>query len=156
MSPHSRTARPAIAGKLASMILPLSLVGLAVSVYLLIDHYTATAPLACPEGTVVNCERVTTSPQSMILGLPVALFGVVYFVAMATLSWPGAWPPRNRWTAGLRAGLATGGVASVIYLVYVELFIVDAICLWCTAVHALVLAIFAGVAISLAVDPDPL
>jgi uncharacterized membrane protein len=37
------------------------------------------------------------------------------------------------------------GVGMVLYLVYAELFILDAICLWCTAVHVLALALFAVV-----------
>jgi uncharacterized membrane protein len=38
----------------------------------------------------------------------------------------------------------------VLYLVYAELFILDAICLWCTAVHVLALALFAVVGVGAA------
>jgi uncharacterized membrane protein len=34
------------------------------------------------------------------------------------------------------------GLAGVFYLVYVELFVAGAICLWCTVVHALIVGIF--------------
>src|SRR5580700_568709 len=44
--------------------LALSLCGLGVSVYLTVAHYTAPAVLACPDTGVINCEKVTTSPES--------------------------------------------------------------------------------------------
>jgi uncharacterized membrane protein len=46
---------------------------------------------------------------------------------------------------GLRVAGAVVGVLSVIYLVWVELFRVDAICLWCTAVHVASVALLAAV-----------
>ena len=38
--------------------------------------------------------------------------------------------------------LATAGAVTVVYLVYVELFRVDAICLWCTGVHLTAVTLF--------------
>ena len=88
MPPRSRVT---VSGHRGTAVLALALVGLAVSVYLLVDHYTAATPLACPEGTVVNCQRVTTSPQSTVMGIPVALLGVVFFVVLAAVSRPAVW-----------------------------------------------------------------
>jgi uncharacterized membrane protein len=34
----------------------------------------------------------------------------------------------------------------VFYLVYAELFVLDAICLWCTAVHVITVALFGAIA----------
>ena len=41
-----------------------------------------------------------------------------------------------------RLAAAVGGVAMVLWLVYAELFIIDAICLYCTVVHGLTLLLF--------------
>ncbi len=47
------------------------------------------------------------------------------------------------------------GVGFVAYLVYTELFTLDAICLWCTAVHVITLGLFAVIALgTAAVDPE--
>jgi uncharacterized membrane protein len=43
----------------------------------------------------------------------------------------------------------------VVYLVYAELFLVDAVCLWCTVVHVLTVALFAVVALATAVGDPP-
>lgn len=121
----------------------LAAAGLAVSGYLTVEHYTASSTLACPETGVINCQRVTTSAQSAVFGIPVAPPGVVFFAVMLAAATPAAWRtahPLLRWG---RPALALAGVGMVLYLVYAELFILDAICLWCTAVHVLALALFA-------------
>jgi uncharacterized membrane protein len=130
--------------------LGLSAVGLALSVYLTVDHFTTRPVLACPATAAVNCEKVTTSQYASVLGIPVAIYGLVFFVAMVALTLPFAWrDPRLR---PVRLGAAAVGVASVVYLVGVELFGVDAICLWCTGVHVVTFALFAVLAYAAALE----
>lgn len=128
--------------------------GLGVSIYLTVAHYTATVTLACPQTATVNCEKVTSSPQSVFLGLPVAVLGVAYFAVMLLLCSPAAWRVsgpgplgRLRW---LRPLAALGGVGFVAWLVYAELFVINAICLWCTTVHVLTLILFGFVTLGAA------
>jgi len=71
--------------------LALSVAGLAVSVYLTVDHFTTRSVLACPATASVNCAKVTTSAYASVLGIPVALYGLVFFVAMVALTLPYAW-----------------------------------------------------------------
>lgn len=118
-----------------------ALAALAVSVYLTVEHFDQHLTLACPETGTINCAKVTTSKWSHLAGIPVAVLGLAYFVVMTSvLLTPGV----RRELQTLRVVLASGGVAMVLYLVYIELFRVDAICLWCTAVHALTLIMFAA------------
>ena len=127
--------------------------GAAVSAYLTIEHYTTPALLACPEGTVVNCQKVTTSAQSVVLGVPVALAGLLFFLAMVALTLPPLWRARPTYVRSLRVGAAAAGVAFVLYLVYAELFLVNAICLWCTVAHVAALALLAIVGFATAEAP---
>ncbi|MET1007708.1 MAG: vitamin K epoxide reductase family protein [Propionibacteriaceae bacterium] len=113
--------------------LVVSLVGLAISVYLTIEHFTGSTTLACPEGATINCEKVTSSSWSTLVGVPVALLGLAYFVVMTFLLTPAAW--RRRALDPVRIAGAVAGAAMVLYLIWIELFKVNAICLWCTAVH---------------------
>jgi hypothetical protein len=55
-------------------------------------------------------------------------------------SW--AWRSSARWLDAARLVLSGAGALMVFYLVYVELFRVDAICLWCTGVHVTTIALF--------------
>jgi uncharacterized membrane protein len=126
----------------------LSGLGLALSGYLTVEHFRAPGTLACPATATVNCARVTTSAQATLFGVPVAVLGLVFFAAMLVVCLPVAWRS-PRLTRG-RLILALAGVAFVVYLVYAELFVVDALCLWCTAVHAVAVALFAAVAFATA------
>jgi uncharacterized membrane protein len=123
--------------------LGLAVAGLAVSAYLTVEHYSGAKVLACPENATINCARVTTSAWSRLAGVPVAVLGLAYFVAMTLVVLPAAW--RHRVLDPVRVAGAAAGMAVVIYLIWAELFRVDAICLWCTAVHVCTFGLFVAV-----------
>ena len=133
-------------GELGRWVVPTSLAlavgGIAVSTYLTIAHYTGPDVLVCSASGTVNCEAVTTSPQSMFLGIPVALLGLLYFVGMAVLCLPVAWRSMSRLVHLARLVGSIAGVGFVLWLVYAELFIIQAICLWCTVAHVLAFGLF--------------
>jgi uncharacterized membrane protein len=122
-------------GWLVPVSLVLVLIGLGVSVYLTYEHFTNNATLACSIGGVVDCAKVTTSAWSTFLGVPVALLGLVFFVVLLALCWPSVWRSPARWVDPFRLGWLTVGLGMVLYLVWAELYRINAICLWCTAVH---------------------
>lgn len=119
----------------------LSVLGLAASIYLAVEHTRTHPTLACPESSAINCLKVTTSSYSALAGVPVAYLGVGYFVVVTVASVLALRVPDRR-LAVTRTLLATAGVAFVIYLVWAEVFGVRAICLWCTAVHLITFALF--------------
>ena len=154
-SPVDRPVAAATAPKWARLgSLILSLAGLAVSAYLTVEHYSSATTLACPETGVVNCVKVTTSSYSTLVGVPVALLGLLFFGAMSVLCAPVAWHASNPWVSRARLAGAVAGVAMVVYLVWAELFRIDAICLWCTVVHALAVALFAFLVLEAALRPQ--
>ncbi|MBL7487525.1 vitamin K epoxide reductase family protein [Frankia sp. AgB1.9] len=116
--------------------------GLAVSIYLTVAHYDSSSILACPGTHLIDCQRVTTSPESRILGIPVAILGLVFFAFMAAAMLPAAWRTGHLVVRYGRVLFALTGVGMVFYLVYTELLTLDALCLWCTAVHVLTVALF--------------
>jgi uncharacterized membrane protein len=135
---------PSIRGWLPITTLALVAAGLAVATYLTITHYTSPAMLLCSANSIVNCEAVTTSPESQILGIPVAVLGVAFFLFIAVMVTPAAWRSPSSTVRWLRLGAAGVGVIFVVYLVSAELVLIGRICLWCTAVHVITLAL-AGV-----------
>ncbi len=143
-SQRTRTAaQPATAARRGLASLVIALIGLAVSAYLTVEHFSSSATLACPESTTINCQKVTTSQWSHVFGVPVAVLGLAYFVVMVALCTPYAW--RRRSLDVVRVVGAVVGVLVALYLVWVELFRVDAICLWCTAVHLCTLLLLGAV-----------
>jgi uncharacterized membrane protein len=128
----------------------LSLGGLGVSIYLTIAHFNTSVTLACPATSTVNCEKVTTSPQSYVFGIPVAVLGLAFYLFLAAANSPWAWRltwPQLRWA---RVGSLVVGMVFVLYLIYTELFTIGAICLWCTSVHVITFALFVLVVFSAA------
>jgi uncharacterized membrane protein len=121
----------------------LSLAGLGMSLYLTIAHFNTTVSLVCPATSTINCEKVTTSPQSYVFGIPVAVLGLAFYVFLAVVNspwvWRVTWPPL-RWA---RLGSVVVGILFVLYLIYAELFKIGAICLLCTSVHVITFALFA-------------
>ena len=120
----------------------LSAIGLGISAYLTLTHYFAEqVPLACSTGGVVDCEQVTTSAESVLGPVPVAVLGVVWFGVLLLLLLARA---RQATAQLLMAQMvwAVAGLLMVFYLVYAELFLIGALCLWCTAVHVVVVVLF--------------
>jgi len=124
----------------------LSLAGLGVATYLTITHYDTHVALVCSDNGAINCEKVTTSPQSVIFGIPVAVLGLAFFIPMIVLCLPAAWRTANRWVHLARLALSVTGVGMIVYLIIAELFIIKAICLWCSSVHLLTFILFVIIA----------
>lgn len=120
----------------------LSLLGIVDATILTIAHYTTANVLACPNTSFINCAKVTTSSFSSILGMPVALLGLVFFIIMLGLQLPPIWKLRIPLLIWARLGMALVGLGVIFWLVYVELFRLNAICLYCTGVHILTFALF--------------
>ena len=135
--------------------LGLSLVAVAIASYLTVTHYTDPAALACPDTGIVNCTLVTTSSWSVVLGVPLAVLGLVWAVVMAGLTVPWAWRAEG-WVDGARLAVSGAGAIMVLYLVYVELFRIGAICLWCTAMHVTAVCLFGVVLSGRAASSRPL
>jgi uncharacterized membrane protein len=119
-----------------------SLAGLGVSIYLTIAHFTESALIGCSESGLVNCTKVTTSPQSYVFGIPVAVLGLAFYVFAAAIMSPWGWRWMRREVYLLRLVSVVVGMGFVIYLLYAELFIIGSICLYCTSVHALTFLLF--------------
>jgi uncharacterized membrane protein len=120
----------------------LSLAGLGVSIYLTIAHFTDKPLAGCSESGAINCTKVTTSAQSYVFGIPVAVLGLAFFIAAVALMSPWAWRWASREVALIRIASLVVGVGFVLYLIYAELFIIGAICLYCTSVHAITFLLF--------------
>ncbi len=114
----------------------LGLPGTGVAAYLTYSHW-ADRVTVC--GGIGECELVQTSEYSDIAGVPVALLGLLYFVAMSLLAVARIrrMPGTLEWAQPAAFSLALAGTAFVAYLIYVELFVLEAICIWCMVLAAL-------------------
>ena len=120
----------------------LALAGLGVSIYLTIAHFTESTLAGCSESGLVNCTKVTTSPQSYVFGIPVAVLGLAFYLFAAAIMSPWAWQAARREIHLLRMASVVVAIGFVLYLIYAELFIIGSICLYCTSVHAITFVLF--------------
>ena len=134
--------RAAASTRVALVPFALSISGIGISAYLTVEHYTATTSLVCPETSVLNCQKVTTSSWSMLGPVPVALLGLLFFVGMAVICSPWLWDARG--FELLRIVGAAAGVVFALYLVWGE-FRLHALCLWCTGAHVIALGLLTAV-----------
>ncbi len=137
MAVMRRSGRP-----IASLVL--SVVGVAISLYLTSVHYEHV-PLVCSTQGFVDCERVLSSSYSVVPGtsIPVSVPGLLWFIVAGALAFV-AWrvvPQRREVVVGLFAWSLLG-MLSVFYLVYVEIVRLHTLCAWCTALHAIILVMF--------------
>jgi len=114
----------------------LAAIGLAITGYLLAVRWLGEAP-AC--GPVRGCDTVAASPYATVAGLPVALFGVGFSVVLVALT--AAWWRRADRRA-LQGAYALGlvGVVAVGYLTFIEVVVLEAICIWCVSYAITVVA----------------
>ena len=103
----------------------IALAGLVVAGYLTWVHFDDAA-LVCVAGG--GCETVQKSEYAEIAGIPVAALGVVaYGIVLGLVAWD---------TPGARLGaamLALVGLMFSAYLLALQLFVIDAVCVWCLA-----------------------
>ncbi len=119
--------------QLRNLSLIFAVLGLIVSVYLTYLHYTSSMP-ACPETGIINCENVLTSQYSVILGIPVPVLGVLFFLAELAV----ILVLKSNDLFIILSGI---GLAFVAFFIYAE-YRVGNICLYCTATHICTLALF--------------
>jgi len=127
---------------ISAVIILLSGVGVAISGYLTSVHYS-DVELVCTSGGIVSCEQVLTSSYASVLGIPWAVGGIAWFGVAALLSATALLSrPEPAPVQPMQVVWSLIGIATVVYLIGVELTAVDKICLWCTAMHVIIGAIF--------------
>ena len=108
----------------------IALVGLFVALYLTLYKVGVIGELVCSIG---SCEAVQTSRWSTFLGLPVAAWGLVFYVSVLTMALAGLterYEDSRLLALGMLA-LTVWGALFSLWLTYLELFVIRAICQWC-------------------------
>jgi uncharacterized membrane protein len=108
---------------LRAVVALVALAGIAVAGYLTYVHYQPDA-LICTSGG--GCETVQESSYAELAGIPVALLGLLGYVAVLLLV---AWDSELARTLAAAIALTAAGFA--VYLLVLQAFVIDAWCVWC-------------------------
>ena len=111
------------------LLIVLAFVGIADSAYLAQSAYTGTA-LTCNIGGLDGCNTVAQSAYSHLFGIPVAVYGVIFYSLMfvlgaVALAQPGLHARRGLFVLGV-----IGAVASVAFI-FVQAVLIEALCIYC-------------------------
>ena len=106
-----------------------AIIGLADSIYLAYEHYNPLS-IQCTPGSIFDCGTVLQSDYAIILGVPVAVWGVIHYAyVLIMLLILEKYPSRIGVTLLL---LETAvGLAMSVYFVAMQLFVIGAICYFC-------------------------
>src|SRR5215203_3395445 len=128
MTPRVRTKRRYAAPRTVFLVL-----AALISAYLTWTHFAGLTPVCTGSGE--GCETVQSSRYASILGIPVALLGLV---AYGSLIFSAA-----LWSeTGIYLGFLISLVGTLFsaYLTYLEIFVIGALCQWCLASAAIMVA----------------
>ncbi len=131
-------ARVAVRGRYAAVLAGIALFGLAVAGYLTWVKLTGGTVVCGPLG---GCETVQTSEYSTILGIPVSAYGMGYTAVVLVLAL-GWWRTGDRRLLLGTYVLGLLGTLFVAYLVYLQVAVIGAVCVWCMAFDASVVVGF--------------
>jgi uncharacterized membrane protein len=112
-----------VSGRLSHAVAALAVLGAAIAGYLTWVHFAELEPFCVGGGGA--CERVQSSPHASLGGVPVAVLGLVGYLAILASQ---ALADRS-----VTAFLALVGAGFSAYLTYVELNVIHAVCQWCVA-----------------------
>jgi uncharacterized membrane protein len=114
-------------------------VGLGIAAYLTIVHYAGASPVCA---IAHGCETVQKSHYAEVAGVPVALLGLLGYVAILL-----SLLRDDELGRTVTALLTLAGFAFSAWLTYVEIARIDAICIWCvgSAICMTLLAILSAV-----------
>lgn len=104
--------------------------------------YKKLAKGYCEAGSIFSCEAVYLLPDKYVkpLGLHFSELAPPYFTALLALAIAYALRPDIGLLHTLLAALNLAGVAFIPYLVYLEVRVAGALCLYCTIMHIVLIA----------------
>lgn len=130
-----------LARRLLLLIAVLALSGAVVSSVSLHHHYGTSKTSYCDLGESFNCDIVNRSTYSVIFGVPVALLGVVGYLALLVLA---TFYRHRSDTPAILLAASVAGVGFALYLTYIEGFVLAAWCILCLTS----LGLISGIALS--------
>jgi uncharacterized membrane protein len=123
------------------IVAALALAGIFISLYLTLYKLGYIGELSCSIG---SCETVNTSKWSRFLGLPVAAWGLLFYLDVFGVAVLGTMPRFEQMRAISLALVVQAGIGVLfsVWLTYLELGVIHAICIWCVTSAAIVTLIF--------------
>lgn len=127
--------------KTAKILIILSFLGIIDAGYITMKFFTG-GEVICP--LTGGCSDVLTSPYSKIFGYPVSLYGLIFYLIIFILSFLYLGKEREIiWK--IISGVSVFGFLFTLWFVYLQLFVIKAICFYCMVSAILATLIFLSI-----------
>ena len=123
-----------------------ALAGLGIATYLTVVHYTGGEPVCA---VAHGCATVQQSDYAALAGVPVAVLGLLGYLGLLVALARDGEPART-----LAAFLSLAGLGFSAWLTYVEVGVLDAICIWCVG-SAICMALLAALTVARLLRDEP-
>lgn len=123
-----------------ALLIVLSLIGVADSWYLAESAATDT-PLICGPGMLEGCNAVAQSPYSKLFGIPLGVYGVVFYSLVLIMSAAALFFTQRALHSYLLIVTLLGALASLVFL-YIQFFLIEALCIYCLISAGVSFALF--------------
>jgi uncharacterized membrane protein len=126
------------------ILLIFALIGLIDASYLTYEHYSGIIPPCSTNLLFLDCGKVLTSSYSMILGIPLALLGLIHYATLSFLIVMNILK-KAKWYKLILIQTGIGFTFSL-YLISVQLFLIHSFCFYCmiSAVNSIILFLLAS------------
>jgi len=114
--------------RLMVVVAVIALAGVAVSSFSLYHHFSKSKTLFCDIGESFNCDLVNRSVYSTVLGVPVALIGILGYLLILGLA---TVYREKAETPAILVLVSAGGLGFALYLTYIEAYVLRAWCILC-------------------------
>lgn len=112
----------------------LSIIGISLAIYLLIEQITQSSFRPCNINTIVNCEAIISGDVAKTFGIPTPLYGLAgYLVILLAAFW------KNK---KLLLSVASFGLLFCLWIAYKELFELRVICPICIVCQTIMISVF--------------
>ncbi len=114
--------------RLMVVVAVIALAGVAVSSFSLYHHFSRSKTSFCDIGESFNCDLVNRSVYSTVLGVPVALIGILGYLLILGLA---TVYREKAETPAILVIVSAGGLGFALYLTYIEAYVLRAWCILC-------------------------
>jgi uncharacterized membrane protein/protein-disulfide isomerase len=142
------TDAAAVSAKARALAFLFAFVGLAATLTAAFVHYrllfNPSYTSFCDISSAVNCSQVYLSRYSTAYGVPVSIYGAIWFAGVLVLLAASALGPQplRESVPGYVFALSTAGLAVVLYLLYISFVVLKAYCVLCLTTDAAVVGLF--------------
>jgi len=141
-------------------VVGLTLFGFLDSIYLFISHYRVHTDMGyrsfCAVTQSLNCDTVSQSPYSILLGIPVPLWGIYGYAFLSLLlfyAWDKQASPKRMWASIVTIALVFSLMS--VFFALISTYYIRSYCIMCIATYAVnLLVLFFSWLIRRRFDPD--